>query len=64
MTSRRELILALGAAMIQPGPAHAQGANRKYRLGVLTPSAASFKEAHWVAFFQHLGELGLVEDAI
>ena len=61
MTSRREFIMALGAAMIEPGPAHAQGANRKYRLGVLTTSAATFKDAHWVAFFQHLGELGLVE---
>ena len=61
MTSRRELILALGAAMIRPGPAHAQVPNRQYRLGVLTTSAATFKDAHWVAFFQHLGELGLVE---
>jgi len=60
VTSRRELILALGATVIEPASAFAQAANR-YRLGVLTPSAASFKEAHWVAFFRHLGELGLVE---
>lgn len=61
MTSRRKIILGLGAATIVPGSALAQSSSRKYRIGVLVTSAATLKDAHWVAFFQHLGELGLVE---
>jgi putative ABC transport system substrate-binding protein len=61
MTSRRELVLALGAAMIRPGLAQAQAEGRKYRLGVLATSAAVVKDPHWVEFFRRLGELGLVE---
>ena len=59
--SRRKLLLAAGAGMLAPGSALAQAAIRKYRLGVLSSSAAVFKDSHWVAFFQRLGELGLVE---
>ena len=61
MTSRRQLILASGAAMIKPASVLAQTVDRKYRLGVLVTSAAALKDPHWAAFFQRLGELGLVE---
>lgn len=59
--ARRKLILALGAALLDPAAALAQARNGKHRLGVLVSSAAVLKDAHWVAFFQRLGELGLVE---
>lgn len=58
---RRKVILALGVTMIEPGFALAPVTNRKYRLGILETSAATISDAHWVAFFQHLGAIGLVE---
>src|SRR5690349_7364278 len=58
---RRKVILALGGTMIEPGFALAPVTNRKYRLGILETSAATISDAHWVAFFQHLGAIGLVE---
>jgi putative ABC transport system substrate-binding protein len=59
--SRRRLLLALSAGALVPGLAFAQRSSRIYRLGVLVSSSAVLKDAHWVAFFRHLGELGLVE---
>ena len=58
---RRKLLLAVGAGVLAPAAALAQDAGRKYRLGVLSTSAAVFKDEHWIAFFRRLGELGLVE---
>ena len=54
-------MLVLGAAAIKPASTLAQAENRKYRLGVLTTSAATIKDAHWIEFFRRLAELGLVE---
>src|SRR4051812_46510867 len=61
MMTRRDLLLALGSTLVEPRFTLAQSSNRKYRLGVLESSVATMKDAHWVAFFQHLGEIGLVE---
>ncbi len=54
-------MIVLGAALIDPGAVLAQVASRKYRIGILETSAAVVRDAQWVAFFQHLGEIGLVE---
>src|SRR5512138_971086 len=61
MTSRRKLLLAGSAGMLAPRVLLAQTGNRRHRLGILASSAAVFKDAHWMAFFQRLGELGLTE---
>jgi putative ABC transport system substrate-binding protein len=58
---RRRLVLALGAALLASRPAFSQAPSRKYRLGVLVTNSASLKDPHWIAFFQRLRELGLVE---
>lgn len=61
MTSRRKLLLAGSAGMLVPRVLLAQTGNQRHRLGILASSAAVFKDAHWVAFFHRLGELGLAE---
>lgn len=61
MKSRRKLLLAGTAGMLAPRLLLAQAPNQRHRLGILASSAAVFKDAHWVAFFQRLGELGLIE---
>lgn len=61
MTSRRGLLLCLGVGSLTPALVIAQPSSRKHRLCVLGTSAAALREAHWLAFLQHLGELGLVE---
>jgi ABC-type uncharacterized transport system substrate-binding protein len=58
---RRRLMLTLGAALVAPRLAFSQAPTRKYRLGVLVNNSASLKDTHWIAFFQRLQELGLVE---
>ena len=58
---RRRLVLSLGAAVLAPRLAFSQTPSGKYRLGVLASNSASLKDAHWIAFFQRLRELGLVE---
>ena len=57
---RRKLVLSLGAGVLAPSLAFSQ-APRKHRLGVLLSNSESLKDAHWIAFFQRFGELGLVE---
>lgn len=58
---RRRFALALGAAVLTPRGAFAQDPGRTYRLGLLLTNSAVVKDAHWIAFFRRLDELGLVE---
>lgn len=58
---RRKVVQALGATLLAPGLAGAQVASRSYRLGLLLTNSAVVQDAHWVAFFKRLDELGLVE---
>lgn len=46
--------------MLAPG-AFAQNTTRVYRLGLLITNTAVLQDAHWIAFFRRLNELGLVE---
>ena len=59
--NRRNLLFLLGASIVAPRLAFSQDPPRKYRLGVLVSNSASLKDAHWIAFFQRLTELGFVE---
>ncbi len=58
---RRRLLEALGASLLAPRVARAQDASRTYRVGLLLTNSAVVQDAHWIAFFQRLNELGLVE---
>lgn len=57
---RRGFLTALGAALLAPGLALAQSAERTYRVGWLD-STGGRNEPYQVAFVQRLGELGFVE---
>jgi len=61
MASRRDLLVAAGAVMLAPWQMLAAAETPRYRLGVLASSTAVLKDAHWIAFFKRLGELGLVD---
>lgn len=61
MMLRRRLALGLGAAMLAPRSAFAQDPARTYRLGLLLTNSAVLLDAHWIAFFRRLDELGFVE---
>jgi putative ABC transport system substrate-binding protein len=61
MKSRRELLLAMGAAALAaPRWAWSQSAGRSYRIGWINVSS-SFDEPYSLAFVQRLAELGFVE---
>jgi putative tryptophan/tyrosine transport system substrate-binding protein len=57
--TRRRALLA-GGALAASNLTLAQSAGRRYRLGWLS-SSNLWKEPHYIAFVQRLGELGLVE---
>jgi putative ABC transport system substrate-binding protein len=57
---RRDFLCAAGGVLVA-SRGWAQAPERTYRLGVLGTSSAAMKDAHWIAFFKRLGELGLVE---
>lgn len=58
---RRRLLGTLGAMLLAPRNAYAQGPARTYRVGMLVTNSAVLQDAHWIAFFRRLDELGLVE---
>jgi putative ABC transport system substrate-binding protein len=59
--NRRMLLFLLGVGVNAPRIALSQDSPRKYRLGILSSNTEAMKDAHWIAFFQRLTELGLVE---
>ena len=58
---RRRLLMSLGAALSAPWLAFSQSPSPQYRVGVLGSNSEALKDPHWIAFFQRLRELGIVE---